>query len=304
MDFYPEPVGAKAAAATSFRAGLGGSAGNIACGLAKLGQPASLMTAVSNDPVGDFVKAQLDAFGVARELMVIAGGETRTSLAISESLLEGHQTVIYRNDASDFQITVEQVEAIAFDRYAAVVLTGTNFAKQPSRDAHVKALELAAKAGIPTILDIDYRPYSWASAQEASAVLTAVCEQCSVIIGNDEEFDFVAGQPGKGELFAQDSAASKALVIYKKGPVGAQTYAGGTDFSTGIFKVEALKPVGSGDAFMAGLLASLADGQDLQTAVTKGSACAAIVVGKVGCSLAMPNQAELGSFIANHPGMT
>jgi len=55
---------------------------------------------------------------------------------------------------------------------------------------------------------------------------------------------------------------------------------------------------------MAGLLSSLAAGDDIETAVLRGSACAAIVVSKPGCAPAMPVTAQLETFLADHPGPT
>ena len=55
---------------------------------------------------------------------------------------------------------------------------------------------------------------------------------------------------------------------------------------------------------MAGLLASIADGHDLKTAVLRGSACASIVVSQPGCAPAMPNTTQLNDFLAAHDGPT
>ena len=55
---------------------------------------------------------------------------------------------------------------------------------------------------------------------------------------------------------------------------------------------------------MAGFVTGLAEGLSLHDAVLRGSACAAIVVTKVGCAPAMPTPAELADFIASHPGPT
>ena len=48
---------------------------------------------------------------------------------------------------------------------------------------------------------------------------------------------------------------------------------------------------------MAGLLASIADGFNLEDSVIRGSACAAIVVSKPGCAGAMPTKGELETFL-------
>jgi 5-dehydro-2-deoxygluconokinase len=71
--------------------------------------------------------------------------------------------------------------------------------------------------------------------------------------------------------------------------------------TTGIYRTAALKPTGAGDAFMGGLLAGLARGQDLRTAVLRGSAAAAMVVARVGCAPACPDRAELDTFLRDHP---
>ncbi|MEC8574418.1 MAG: PfkB family carbohydrate kinase, partial [Pseudomonadota bacterium] len=95
-----------------------------------------------------------------------------------------------------------------------------------------------------------------------------------------------------------------AIVVYKMGHKGAVTFAGEAEISTGIFPVEALKPTGAGDSFMAGFLAGLAEGRDMKDAILRGSACASIVVSKPGCAPAMPDTATLEAFLETHPGPT
>ena len=57
-------------------------------------------------------------------------------------------------------------------------------------------------------------------------------------------------------------------------------------------------------SFMGGFIAALADGRELEDAVLRGSACASMVVARVGCAPAMPTTAELDAFMASHPGPT
>jgi 5-dehydro-2-deoxygluconokinase len=88
------------------------------------------------------------------------------------------------------------------------------------------------------------------------------------------------------------------------GHEGAITFAGGKEFRTGIYPVNALKPTGAGDSFMAGLMTSLADGLDLKPAILRGSACASITVSRPGCAPALPDAPTLEAFLADHPGPT
>ena len=192
------------------------------------------------------------------------------------------------------------MDEVDYSQFTALITAGTVFAGQPSRDATFRAFENARAQGIPIIFDIDYRPYSWPSPQVASEVLSRAGEESDMIVGNDEEFGFMAGGMNKGLDKARDLAsAGNRLVIYKMGEEGAITLYNNEEIKTGIFPTEAIKPVGAGDSFMAGLLSSLASGYDLKNSVIRGSACASIVVSLPGCAPAMPDEVQLDNFINN-----
>ncbi len=305
MDFYPDPPGTRTEDGATFISALGGSAANTAVQIVKLGGRASMVTCVSDDAVGRFALNQLDAFGVDRRHIRAVGGEARTSLAVVETTLEDHQSVIYRNGAADFEMSVADVEAVDYTAHDALITAGTVFAAEPSRSAAFRALELGRMAKLPLIFDIDYRPYSWPSPDVASDVLSRAGAMCDVIVGNDVEFGFMAGDYAKGLDKARALIGDGAkLVIYKMGELGAVTITPDGETRTGIWQVDALKPTGAGDSFMGGLVMSLAHGASIRDAVLRGSACAAVTVTRPTCSKALPNSAELAAFMADHPGPT
>jgi 5-dehydro-2-deoxygluconokinase len=284
---------------------LGGSSANIAVAINKHGGKSALVTCVSDDAIGRFCLNQLDHYGVDRTHVKTVGGEARNSFAIVESRIEDHQSVIYRNGAADFEMTMADVERVDYSPFSALITTGTVFAAQPSRDAAFRSFELAKAAGLPLIFDVDYRPYSWPSPEDAADTYSRAAAQCDIIIGNDVEFGFMAGDYDKGLEKARQLAATTAqIVIYKMGELGAITLTADEEIRTGIYPVEALKPTGAGDSFMGGFIASLAAGRSLKEAVLRGSACASIVVSKVGCAPAMPTTPELDAFLSTHPGPT
>lgn len=305
MDMFADPIGTRSEHAETFRADLGGSSANICAGLVKLGSEAALVTTVSDDAVGRFCVNRLRDYGVDTRYVRPVGGEFRTSLAVYESCIEDFQNVIYRNGAADFQVTEADVDAVDYSRFGAMITAGTVFAAEPSRGATFRAIENARSAGLPVLFDIDYRPYSWPSPQVAADVLFRAGEASDMIVGNDEEFGFMAGGIERGLDRARELAATNGrIVIYKMGHEGAIMLADGNEIRTGIYPVTAVKPNGAGDSFMAGLLASLANGLTLRDAVLRGSACASIVVSKPGCAGAMPDDSDLAAFLASHPGPT
>lgn len=305
MDMFADPPGVKSEHAERFHSGLGGSSANIAAGLSKFGAHTALVTSVSDDAVGRFCVNELHRYGVDTQYVRAVGGEYRTSLAIYESRIENFQNVIYRNNAADFQVTVEDVERVNYGDYGALITAGTVFASEPSRGSTFRAFDLAKAAGLPIVFDIDYRPYSWPSPEVAADVLSRAGAMSDLIVGNDEEFGFMAGGIDKGLAKARELAATTAsVVIYKMGEGGAITISDGEEIRTGIYPVSAVKPNGAGDSFMAGLLSGIAEGVTLKDAVLRGSACAAIVVSKPGCAPAMPDKAALDAFVTQHPGPT
>jgi len=299
MDLYPDPPGTKTEEATQFFSCVGGSSANICVAIQKHGGQTSLVTSVADDSVGRFCTNQLKQYGVDTRYTRSQDGEYRNSLAVVESRLEDHQSVIYRNGAADFQMTVDDINKVDFSPYCALITTGTVLAAEPSRSATFHAFEQAREKGLGLIFDIDYRPYSWASAQEAADVYSQAGAICDVIIGNDVEFGFMAGDYNEGLSKARELAHSTAtIVIYKMGEKGSVTITPDEEFETGIYPVQALKPTGAGDSFMGGFIASLAGGYSIRESVLRGSACASIVVSKVGCAPAMPTTSELDEFLA------
>jgi 5-dehydro-2-deoxygluconokinase len=171
------------------------------------------------------------------------GGEARTSLAVVATRTDDTESVIYRNGAADFQLTRADVDTVPFERFGALIVTGTS--------------------------------------------------------GNDEEFAVLA-HGDDGEEAARALARQAHAVVYKMGARGSRTFSAGRRIDTGVFAVTPLKPTGAGDAFMAGLVTGLGKGLDLEACISRGAAAAAIVVTRVGCAPAMPNERELEAFLAHH----
>lgn len=301
LDLYPDPVGTTIATATSFTAALGGSSGNIAAGLARLGAPVGLLTKVSDDAVGDYTLEQCRNYGIEIDAISKTTGEERTTLALSESRIDDTQTVIYRNNASDFALTVSDINSVEWGSVGALIFTGTSLAKQPSREATLVAIGKARDKGATILFDIDYRAYSWGSLKEAAVVCGQAASMCDFVIGNDDEFGVLSGSHDAGPSYAKQLVeGGKACSIYKMGSAGSVCYHQGGSFQTGIFPVEPLKPTGAGDAFMAGFSHALSTGFTLEVSVQRGSAAAAIVVTRVGCAPAMPTVSEIDQFMASH----
>ena len=298
IDIYPDPPGTKTENAKQFVTHLGGSSANIGVALTKLGGKCHLLTCVSDDALGRLAVNQLNQYGVDTSLTRYVKGGTRISFAVVETTIKDHQSIIYRNGAADLEMSKEDINKIDYKKFSSIIVTGTSLAAEPSRSATFEALDKAKKNNLAIILDIDHRPYTWHSLQEASKTYLKAAKVSDIVIGNDDEFGVMAEDYNEGKKLAQKlSKLTSSIVIYKMGEKGSITFAENEKIKTGIFQVDALKPTGAGDAFMGVFISSLLNKKSIKDSVIDGSAAAAIVVTKVGCSPAMPGNEELKLFL-------
>ena len=300
VDIFPDPPGTKTEQAKHYVTHLGGSSANIAVALTKFGGNCHLLTCISDDALGRFAINQLNEYGVKTSLIWKLKGNIRISLAVVETTVKDHQSIIFRNGAADLFLNKEHINQVNFSKFSCIIVTGTSLALEPSRSATFEAFKLAKNNKLPIILDIDYRPYSWSSNKEAANTYLKAAKECDIIIGNDEEFGVMAGKYEAGFDLAKQLSLSSPIVIYKKGEKGSVTFVENKTINMGVYKVKTLKPTGAGDAFLGGFIGSILNNNSISKSLEFASAAAAIVVGKVGCAPAMPHEEELTDFLKNN----
>ncbi|MDA9659527.1 5-dehydro-2-deoxygluconokinase [Alphaproteobacteria bacterium] len=297
MDIYPEPPGTKISDVQDFSTHLGGSAANTCVALSKLGVSSDLVTCISDDAIGEYIFKKLEDFNIGSNLCRRVDKNFQTQVAVVETILKNNQSILYRNNSCDLQLDKEDIDKINFQDYSAVFISGTALSSSPSREAVFYASEKASAMSTPLIMDMDYRPYNWESDEIKSNIYKKIMKEMDIIIGNDLEFN-IANNSTDGLQLAKDFIKEKpSIIIYKMGEKGSKVLTEEKDLSFGIFKVEAIKPTGAGDAFNGGFISSFLQGFSLEDSIKRGSANAAIVVTKVGCSSAMPDSSELEKFI-------
>ena len=212
MDIYPEPPGTKTEDVESFSTHLGGSAANTCVALGQLGITTDLVTCISDDSIGKFVKLKLEKFKIGMQYCRDVKNQFQTQLAVVETRSKNCQSVLYRNNSCDLELSLEDINKIDFDQYGAVMITGTALSAEPSRASVMRAIEISNEKRIPVIIDIDYRPYNWESNQVKSDVYKKALEKIDIIIGNDLEFN-IADNSENGLEFANQLIKKKSSII-------------------------------------------------------------------------------------------
>ncbi|HEV7501519.1 MAG TPA: 5-dehydro-2-deoxygluconokinase [Vicinamibacteria bacterium] len=297
-DLYAVEQGRPLAEVEHFSRHLGGSSANIAVGLARLGVRVAIVSSVGDDALADYLIGFLNKEGVdaARVTRVAGFG---TSLCLTEvSPPERFPQVFYRYKPADSQVQAGEAELALVRRARMFVTNGTSLCASPSRESTARALETARGARVRTVFDIDYRPSSWASPEEAGRAARAVLPWVDVVIGNEDEVALLTEKREGRQQVRVVLDAGPTLLVRKRGAEGVEAFTRDTSASSPPIAVPVASTIGAGDGFASGFLAALLEARPLEDCLRRGNAAAAVVVSRVSCSDAMPYPAEVEAMLA------
>ncbi len=286
----------------SFTKYVGGSPANIAIGSAKLGLNVGFIGKLADDQHGRFIEQYMREAGVDTTNIVIDQEGHKTGLAFTEiKSPEECSILMYRDNVADLYLAPSEVSEEYIQKSKILLVSGTALSKSPSREAVLKAVNLAKKHDVKVVFELDYRPYSWNSAEESAVYYSLVAEQSDIVIGTRDEYDVM--ENNKKSTNKQTTSYlfkhSANLVVIKHGVEGSYAYAkSGEVFSAQAYKTQVLKTFGAGDSYASAFLYALVNGLSIENALKFGSASASIVVSKHSSSEAMPAAEEIEQLIA------
>ncbi|MBO5332609.1 MAG: 5-dehydro-2-deoxygluconokinase [Clostridia bacterium] len=290
---------------TTFKRYLGGSPANIAVGLARLGKKCGFFARVSDDQLGTFVTDYFANEGIDISHIKRCENGEKIGLTFTEIKSETESSIVmYRNEAADLKLDVEDIDEEYINKAKAILISGTALAESPSREAALKAVALAKKNGVPIIFDIDYRAYNWKNSDEIAIYYSSVAREADIILGSREEYDLTekfikVGMTDK-ESAAYWHSQNAKIVIIKHGKEGSTAYTNdGESYSIKPFPVKLLKSFGGGDGYASAFLYGVFEGWEIIDALEFGSASAAMLVASHACSQDMPTVDAVKKFIAD-----
>lgn len=303
VDIYPLQTGVGLAEVQTFGKFLGGSATNVAVAAARHGRRSAVITRTGDDPFGQYVHQALRGFGVDDSFVTAVPG-LPTPVTFCELFPPDHFPIwFYRYPkAPDLEIRPEEIPAGAVSSAQILWATGTGLSAEPSRAAHAAAWRCRSRAQL-TVLDLDYRPLFWASAEEAGRQLRAALGHVTVAVGNLEECETAVGvrEPRAAAAALLDLGVDLAVV--KQGPAGVYAATAASSVEVPAIAVEVVNGLGAGDGFGGALCHGLLAGWPLERTIRFASAAGAMVAARLECSSAMPTCAEVERFLeVNHAG--
>jgi 5-dehydro-2-deoxygluconokinase len=279
VDLYPNQLATPLREVRTYTRFVGGFAGNVATGLARLGVRTAIVSRVGDDGHGEFVRDFFDAEGIDTRFLAV-DPYWRTPPTFCEVWPPDRFPILFyrRPTAPDWQLVPEDFDAEEIAAAPLLYATGTGLAQSPSRQTTLGALR--AHRGT-TIFDLDWRPDLWERRDEFPALAADAVAAADLVVGNEEELE-AAALP---EL--------PPRLILKRGERGATVYEDGDETDVPGFPVEVVNGLGAGDAFAAALGHGLLRGLPLVDSVRRGTVAGALVAAQLACSEAMPRLEEL-----------
>ncbi|MER5177392.1 sugar kinase [Streptomyces sp. NPDC002896] len=286
----PEP--GPLALGTGLRLGIAGAESNVAVGISRLGGSATWIGRVSDDQLGELILREMRAEGVTT---VATRDPAPTSLLLKERRTSTHSRArYYRTHTAGSRLTAEDIPEHIVARAAVLHITGITPALGPGPAGAVRrAVDIAADAGVPVSLDINFRSLLWNEA-EARTTLLPLLRMSDLVFAGPHEARLAVPDADDPEALAKGICdLGPAGAVIKLGVDGAYALLDGKQYRQPAVPVRVHDSVGAGDAFAAGYLAELLTGEPPERRLRTAALLGAFAVSTTGDWEGLPNRSEL-----------
>ncbi|HWL70463.1 MAG TPA: sugar kinase [Geminicoccus sp.] len=279
------PDGGGVAFVDQIRMVVSGTAGAVAIDLAKLGLHTLAAGSVGDDEQGGFVLDRLARHGVDISAMQrIAGVPTSTTIMTVRP--NGERPALHMRGAADhFELPPERYAQLLDARF--VHLGGTGFMRRFDGAPSLRFLQAAKAAGCRTSLDLI------APGEDGLALVGPLLPFVDYFMPSIEEARALSGMDdplAAARFFLDRGAGTVAVTLGAGGSVVAD--AGGAVLRIPAFDVPVVDTTGCGDAYVAGMIAGLARGMDLETAARLATAASGLVATGLGSDAGIVDLAD------------
>jgi 5-dehydro-2-deoxygluconokinase len=295
-DLYPAQIRTALRDQRNFVRYVGGFAGNVSTGLARLQVRTAIISKVGNDGHGEFIRDFLSGENVDVGWLGI-DHTLNTPIVFCEIWPpDRFPLLFYRTPTCpDWELTAADFDLEAVADAPILLVSGTGLAREKSRVAHMAALEHHQHTAI---FDLDYRPSFWSGAGAYQTAVQAALPRTDIVVGNEDEVRAATGNDDPRKGIAALRALGPRTVILKRGGEGAALFDADRVVEVPPVLMEVVNGLGAGDAFLASVTQGLLRGIDLETAVRRANWAGAYVASQIPCSEAMPYLKDVDAAVS------
>lgn len=306
IDFIPQSKGVELKDVLEFKRVAGGAPANVCACVSTLGKEAVMLTKLGNDSFGDHIVEVLKNSNVDTNY-IKRTKEANTGLAFVSLKEDGNRDFsFYRNPSADMLLESTEIDEDLFKENDILHFCSVDLIDAPVRVAHDQAISYAKSHNCLISFDPNVRLPLWDDHEEYRRVINQYIEHADILKISDEELEFITGKTIENNAISDLFRGNVKIVIYTKGPDGADIYTKDRVFTHKGFKIKAVDTTGSGDSFIGAFIYLLLDKKVTKNMLTAidysdyikfSNAVGAMVASKQGAISSMPNLDEVKDFI-------
>jgi 2-dehydro-3-deoxygluconokinase/2-dehydro-3-deoxygalactonokinase len=265
---------------TLFEKHVAGAEANVAVCVSRLGRSAAFIGRVGNDEFGECIKSWLRGEGVDTR-WVKTDPDAPTGIYFVQRgypIPNRSSMVYYRRMSAGSRLSPEDVKEEAFVDTKILHFTGITPALSPTaREAVLRALDLAKKAGVKVSMDTNIRFPLWPSLEEAAKVLMPMVEKADILFTDPTDAEILIGESNPDKILTGFRGIGIDTVVVKLGEKGAVALSGEESAKAEAIQVTVEDPIGAGDAFAGTFLACRLAGRNLLESLRKATLVGSLV---------------------------
>ncbi|GMY07049.1 probable fructokinase-7 [Fagus crenata] len=308
IDFVPTVGGVSLAEAPAFKKAPGGAPANVAVGISRLGGSSAFIGKVGDDDFGHMLANILKENNVDNS-GVRFDHSARTALAFVTLRADGEREFLFfRHPSADMLLQESELE-INLIKQARIFHYGSiSLIAEPCRSAHHAAMVIARKSGCILSYDPNLRLPLWPSEEDARKGIMSIWDEADIIKISEDEIRFLTGGDDPNDdnvVLNKLFHPNLKLLVVTEGSEGCRYFTKEFKGRVAGVKVKPVDTTGAGDAFVSGILNSLAsdlniiqDEKRLREALLFANACGALTVTERGAIPALPTKEAVLQFLA------
>ncbi len=274
----------------TFEKNCGGSEFNVASGAANLGIRAAIVTKLPKNKLGHFISRRIRYGNVSDDYVVWDYSDSkRLGIYFYESgVYPRKSAVVYdRAGASVCSLKLSEIPDDIYSKTRMFHISSISLALDPYlRETALEMIKQMKKTGVAISFDVNYRAALW-SEEEAKAIIEKIFPYVDILFVSEETSRRMLARSGtldeimKG--YADDygckivATTRREVVSPIKHNFGSRIYYDGKFYEEPHYMgIEVIDRVGSGDAYVAGVLYGILSGGDIEKAMAYGNALSAI----------------------------
>ncbi len=274
----------------TFEKNCGGSEFNVASGAANLGIRAAIVTKLPKNKMGHFIARRI-RYGNVSDRYVVWDTSDKKRLGIyyyESGVYPRKSAVVYdRANASVCSLKLSEIPDDIYEKPRVFHISSISLALDPNlRETALSMIKLMKRHGVAISFDVNYRATLW-SEEEARSVIEKIFPLVDILFVSEETSRRMLQRTGTLDEIMKgysDTYGCKIVATTKREVVsptkhnfGSRIYYDGNFYEEPPYEnIEVIDRVGSGDAYVAGVLYGILAGMDIEGAMSYGNALSAI----------------------------